>query len=65
MCFGCINLSRFAGVVYGAPALEKSELDMQRCSWLYNNNNFVIISEIRATESVELLQEFFQRERER
>lgn len=65
MCIGCIQLSRFAGVVYGAPAIHKPELDIQHFSWLYNKNNFVIVSEIKAAESIELLQKFFQRKRER
>ncbi len=63
MCFGCIALSRFAGVVYGAPALELSGLDIAYSSQLYNNNNFVIISDLKAAESIALLQEFFRRKR--
>jgi tRNA(adenine34) deaminase len=63
MCLGCIQLSRFAGVVYGAPAVSQSALDINHSSWLYNKNNFVIISQIRAAESINLLQEFFQRKR--
>lgn len=63
MCFGCISLSRFAGVVYAASALEQSPLDMNHSSRLYNNSNFVIVSGIKAAESIALLQEFFQRKR--
>jgi tRNA(adenine34) deaminase len=63
MCIGCIQLSRFAGVVYGAPALDKEDLDIKYASWLYNKNNFVIISQIKAADSIDLLQQFFQRKR--
>jgi len=63
MCMGCIQLSRFAGLVYAASSYEKTVLDRDCFSWLYNKNKIVIISGIQQIDSSELLQSFFQQKR--
>lgn len=64
MCMGLIQLSRLAGVVYGAPSpLFGFHLDNRDDLWVYKRDSFVIINGILADETAHILKKFFQQKR--
>ncbi|MBT3903807.1 nucleoside deaminase [bacterium] len=64
MCMGLIRLSRFEGVVYGAPSpLYGYHLDATHSSKLYKKKDVIVIEGVLESESKELLQTFFKKER--
>ncbi len=64
MCMGLIYLSRFAGVVYGAPSpLFGGQLDSSRMVSIYNVNALTVLSGVCQQEASDMLKDFFRKKR--
>ncbi|MCX5925133.1 MAG: nucleoside deaminase [Candidatus Dependentiae bacterium] len=64
MCMGCAQLSRMAGVVYGAPSpLFGYRLDNSDSFQVYKRNALVVIGGVEMQKSEHLLKKFFHKKR--
>ena len=63
MCAGCILLSRFKGIVYGASSPQMGALYTVLISSVYNKNNFLVVKGIQEDRAKNLLKDFFHMQR--
>lgn len=66
MCFSLIQLSRCKTLVFGASSpIFGFQLDNDNIHSVYKNNTLTIVQEVSVKESVELLQTFFYKRRQK
>ncbi len=66
MCMNLIQLSRLAGVVYGAPSpLFGFQLDKKQKDSVYKRDAFPIIEGVLGEESAVILRDFFRKKRKK